>query len=116
MAKFKNSELYSVLSQLMLVDSKTSKMVGGLLSEEMTLGLRRRLQKIQKAFLVPYEEFQKDLEPIMKMEDGEAKDAEFKKLLEEERNVDFEPASMEMIEKIDTKANYDMALLERITN
>lgn len=111
--KFKNSEINQILMLLAQYNAKDGTMVGGLLSEKMTLGLRRRLQKIRAAFLVKHEELVKDAEEIKKLPEAE-QEAEFKKLFDEEVEITFEPASLEMIEAIDTNANYEMTLIEKI--
>lgn len=115
MAKFKNSEVVGVLIMLASYDQKTGAIVGGLLSEKMSLGLRRRLQKIRNAFLEKHKELTEDLKPINEMPEGEERLAELKKLYDEEIEVTFDPADMGMIEAIESTINYDMDLLEKIT-
>lgn len=111
--KLKNSEINQILMLLAQYNAKDGTMVGGLLSEKMTLGLRRRLQKIRAAILVKHEELVKDAEEIKKLPEAE-QEAEFKKLFDEEVEITFEPASLEMIEAIDTNINYEMTLIEKI--
>lgn len=111
--KIKNSEITPLLITLVTYNRETNAMVGGLLSEKMSLGLRRRLQKIREALLSKHTELVKDMEEVNKLPEGE-RNAEMQKLLDEEVEVTFEPASLAMIEAIDTAANYDMALIEKI--
>lgn len=111
--KLKNSEITPILMMLAAYNQKDGSLVGGLLSEKMSLGLRRRLQKIRKSMLEKHEELVKDTEEIKKLPEAE-QEAEFKKLFDEEVEVSFDPASMDMIEAIDTNFNYDMTLLEKI--
>jgi hypothetical protein len=111
--KIKNSEITPLLVTLVTYNKETGAMVGGLLSEKMSLGLRRRLQKIREALLAKHTEFVKDMEEVNELPEGE-RSAEGQKLLDEEVEVTFEPASLAMIEAIDTAANYDMALIEKI--
>lgn len=115
MAKFKNSDITRVLIMLAAYDPKTGAIVGGILSEKMSLGLRRRLQKIRNAFLEKHNELTEDLKPINEMPEGEERLAELKKLYDEEVEITFDPASLEMIEAIESPVNYDMDLLEKIT-
>jgi hypothetical protein len=113
--KIKNSEITPLLVTLVTYNKETGAMVGGLLSEKMSLGLRRRLQKIREALLAKHSELVKDMEEVNKqLPEGEERNGEMHKLLDEEVEVTFEPASLAMIEAIDTAANYDMALIEKI--
>ncbi len=115
MAKFKNNELMGVLLMLAAYDKKTGVITRGLLNETMSLGLRRRLQKIRNAFLAKHNEFMEDLKPLDTLPDGEEKTTELNRLFNEEVEVSFDPADMSMIEAIETSINYDMDLLEKIT-
>ena len=81
--------------------------VSGLLHEEISLGLKRKLQKIRTEVLAKLEELEKD-----KKEVGENVE-EMKVLMEEEVEINQEYASLEMIENINTKFNYDFEVIEK---
>lgn len=102
--KLKNKDIEPVLITLMVF--KDEKPAGGLLTENITLGLRRKLQKIRTEILKKYEEFKKDLEDAQK-------EGEKEELLEEEFEISCEPASMALIENIQTANNYDMDVVEK---
>ena len=109
--KLQNKDIVPILGTLILYKSESDPTpVGGLLTEEVSLGLKRKLQKIRDAILKKYEELQKDAKEL---EGAEDKEKELTELLEEEFELAVEPASMAMIEAIQTKANYDMAVIEK---
>ena len=98
-------------------DEKTGVPVGGLLFEEISLGLKRKLQKIHRELLEHSTQLQKDSDEITARLNGntQGKDVEFKILLSEKVNILSEPAMISEIEKIVTKLNYDFNLIEMIT-
>jgi len=94
--------------------NKEGKMVQGLLTEKVTLGLKRRLQKIHTEASKHYEEFQKNLAEVNKLEEGPIKQKELTDLLDEKVTLQAEKVSMELLEKIESEAVYDTAVLELI--
>lgn len=115
MITFKNSELSPALMQLMAFDSKTGSVVSGLLTEKLTLGTKRKLQKIQTKLLDHYKEYVKHIEEIDKecADDAEKKEAEIKTLNDEEVKADVDFVDIKFIESIETESNYDFSLIEK---
>lgn len=110
-----NKFVLPILLQILSYDRETDKESGGLLTEEITLGTKRRLQKIRSELLKQNGEIQKAVEEIEKIEDSELKSKELEELKDETFTINAEPVSLEMIENIKSKVNYDMILLEKIT-
>ncbi len=108
--KLKKSELFGTL---VLIDGSTidTKEHIGLLSEKISLGLKRRLTKIHASIVVRFNEYQKDKSEAEKSEDVEK---EIKELNDEEVDIDCEPVSLQMIEQIETQRNYNWSLIEKI--
>lgn len=94
--------------------NKEGKMIQGLLTEKVSLGLKRKLQKIHKEAATHYEEFQKHLAEVTKLEEGPIKQKELTDLLDEKVTLQAEKASLELIEAIETLAVYDLEVLEKI--
>lgn len=105
--KLKNREIEPLLMSIMFF--KDGNPDGGLLTEKITLGLRRRLQKIRQALILQYEVFKKDLEDAQV-----AGKQEIEILMDEEFEIQCEPVSMQMIEEIESTTNYDMSIIEKI--
>jgi len=131
MIELKKSELEAALITIAAYDSKTGKMVSGLLSEAISLGTKRKIQKIQKKLHESYKEFLEDLQEIRKeatpeeIQEGEpteetkkelaAKaDSEFKILLEEVVKLDVEQFQISQIENISTSENYNFEIIEKL--
>src|SRR6478735_1569533 len=112
MIEIKNSDLKAVLLTLAGF-TKEGKMVQGLLTEQMSLGLKRKLQKIHTAAGKAYDELSKDLKEVAALEDKEKQTSEFKTLMDEVLKLEVDKASMEMIEAIVTTHFYDTEILEK---
>lgn len=110
-----NKFVLPILLEILSFDQQTGKESGGLLTEEITLGTKRRLQKIRAELLKQNEEIRKSIDEIEKIEDSELKSKEIKDLEDETFTINAEPVSLEMIENIKSKTNYNMILLEKIT-
>jgi hypothetical protein len=104
--RIKNSDVTPILLTLLLY--KEGKEFSGLLLENITLSLKRRLQKIRKDLLAKSEELQKDFEEV------KDKPEEIKILLDEEFELNHEFVSLEMIEAINSGVNYDFDIIEKI--
>lgn len=111
--KLKKHELYPTL--LLLSAHTSDGRLLGLLHEDITLGLKRRLQKLAKEVGALYEEYLADLKEVQeKLKDDEAKLKEELSILDnEEVSFQFEKVSISMIESIKSENNYDFDLIER---
>jgi hypothetical protein len=116
--KLKNKELEKVLLTISAYNAETMDPVSGLLFEDITLGLKRRLQKIGAEVDKKYKEFQKDFSEInqVKEKSNEEYQNELEILLNEEVEINQEPASLKMIEEIKSKFNYDFEIIEKIAH
>ena len=107
--KLKKSELNTLL--ITISSTKTTgeiRIDQGLLNEKITLGLKRRLQKIYKEAYPLYEEYLADLKECDGNED------EIKMLNDEEVTINHDPVSLAIIEAIETEHNYDWTIIEKI--
>lgn len=116
-------------------EKKQTVPVSGLLYENITLGLKRRLQKIREAVMEHMQELQADRKeiddkfPVAKPEKDKELTAEQKAqndenikkrkeemeiLLDEEVKIDQEKVRLDMIEAIQTDNNYDWQIIELI--
>ena len=114
-------------------EKKQTVPVSGLLYENITLGLKRRLQKIRVSVMEHLQQLQADQKeieqkfPIVKPEKDQELTAEQKAqneenlkkrkeeleiLMNEEVKIDKEKASLSMIEAIQTDNNYDWEIIE----
>jgi hypothetical protein len=109
-------ELEPTLLLISSYDNTTKKLISGLLSEELTLGTKRKIQKIHKAVLLAYNELLEDAKEVKKTceEDEEKYLTEVKILLSEEVEINAEPFLISTIENISTSANYNFDLIEKI--
>ena len=120
MIEIKKSDLTNLLLTIASYD-KEGKMVGGLLMEKVSLGLKRKLQKIHTEAAAYYPQYEKDLE------EAERKDEEFENLNPEgikNKEVDeflgetikliSEKASLALIDGITSGNVYDDKLIEKI--
>lgn len=119
MIEIKKSELTSVLLTISAYD-KDGKMIGGLLLENVSLGLKRRLQKIHTEAMTHYAQFEKDLaEAEKKDEEFEnlnpqgVKNKEVNELLKEVVKLQSEKASLALIDGIVSENIYDSTLIEK---
>lgn len=114
MITLKNKEIESALIQIAGFNDK-GQMVSGLLTENISLGLKRRLQKIHADLVEHYKTLQTDSETLKKeCEDAVKLAKEMEDLNNEEVKIDREFVSLEMIEAIQTTQNYDFELIEKI--
>ena len=125
MLTFKNSELEQVLLHISSYDKESQKLVGGLLSENLTLGTKRKLQKVHKPTHKLFEEFVADFKTVQEgcktgenekgepIYDQEKLKKELQLLLDEEVKVDTEPIQLSQIENISTEKNYNFDIIEK---
>lgn len=138
MIELQNKDLEPLALQLQSFGMKNGNLVPifGLLHEDITLGMKRRLQKIRKAIVEHLTTLQTDQTEIRdkfpiklpakgkqllskkaEQENAENKkkqDAEMEILLNEVVKIDLDKVSLEMLEIIKTEINYDFELLEKI--
>lgn len=117
MIELSKSNLEPLLLNISAVNSETGQLVSGLLTENIPLGTKRRLQKIHKAALVFYKELIEDDKEVRVNagEDTEKLEKELKELYSETVKVDAEKVSMSIIESISSKINYNFEVIEKIT-
>lgn len=117
MTTFKKSELEPLLLIISSFDTETKKPVSGLLFEEITLGTRRKLQRIHKLIAEEYTKVVGECVDIKKTcgDNKEKLDKEFAELMNEEVKLDIDPISMNLIENISTKHNYNFDLIDKIS-
>jgi hypothetical protein len=115
--KIKNRDIEPILLTLAAYDSKTQQPVSGLLFEDISLGLKRRLQKLSKDLVKQHDEFiafKAEIDEKFKNDKGSAEyQKEIDEFLSEEVEINQEPVSLEMIEKIQSKFNYDFEIIEK---
>lgn len=137
MIELQNKDLEPLALQIQSFGMKDGRLtpIFGLLHEEITLGMKRRLQKIRKAIVEHLTTLQTDQTEIRdkfpvklpakgkqlstkdEQENAENKkkqEAEMEILLNEVVKIDLEKVSLEMLENIKTEINYDFDLLEKI--
>lgn len=116
MIQLTKSDLQPVLLTIVAIDPETGKMVAGLLTENITLGTRRNLQKIHKKALEVYKELIEDDKAIRKEcgEDKEKLDKELKELLSEIVKLDVEPIKLSSLDNVSTSVNYNFEIIEKI--
>ena len=129
MLEFKKSELEPLLLTISSYsapkEGEIQKMVSGLLMEELTLGAKRRLQKIHKIAQKLYKEFLEDFNKIQEacktgeddnkkpIYDTEKLEKELKELLEETVKIDVEPLQFSFFENVSTSNNYNFDIIEK---
>lgn len=119
MLEFKKSELEAVLLTISAYsppkEGEHQKMISGLLKEPITLGTKRKLQKIHKLTQEFYKEFIEQFKEAQKEcgENKEKLEEELKLLLEEIVKVDAEPIQLSQIENISTTENYNFDIIEK---
>lgn len=129
MLEFKKSELETALLTICAYSSpkegETQKIVSGLLIEELSLGNKRRLQKIHKLLQELYKEFIEDfkkLQEACKIGENDKKEPiydikklekEVQELLDEVVKIDAEPAQLSQIENITTTKIYNFEIIEK---
>lgn len=119
MIELKKKELESVLLTISAYslpkEGEQQRMISGLLKENITLGTKRRLQKIHKIAQELYKEFIEHVKEAQKEcgEDKEKLESELKILLEEVVKIDAEPIQLAQIEGISTTENYNFEIIEK---
>lgn len=103
----RKDKIFSCLLHISSFDTKTDLPISGLLFENITLGTKRKLQKIQKELMGFYAEYQEHLK-----EATEKGPEEVAILNAEEVTLTSETVSMAMIEAIQTDKNYDFDIIE----
>jgi hypothetical protein len=111
----KKKEIQSMLMQIAGFN-KNGEMIAGLLTENISLGMKRRLQKIHEDLLKHYKELTDDLAKLKEQcgEDKEKMEKETNELMDEEVKIDRDFLSMNMIENIQSAQNYNFDLIEKI--
>ena len=111
--KFKKNELYATLL-ILAAQTGDGKLVG-LLHEDISLGLKRGLQKLMSEVNKFYQDYRKDLVEVNeKCKDDPKKLSEEIKILDEEDvEVTCEMVSLAVIEEIKTRNNYDFNLIQK---
>jgi len=112
---FKKSELEIVLITISAYNKDTKLLIGGLLNENLTLGTKRRLQKIHKNLYIHYLEFIEDFKKVQEecKEDKEKLEKEIQELLDEKVEIDVEPVKISLIEDVSTSDNYNFDIIEK---
>lgn len=115
MLKLKNYEIEQALVQIVAFSPKTSLPVTGLLTETLSLGAKRRLQKLHTKLLEKYKEYADDIKEIEKEcgDDLEKRSKEIDQLNNEEVTIDAEPVDLKSIEAITSAQNYDFGIIEK---
>lgn len=103
--EFKKSELTILLIQLQA--TKGDKEIG-LLNEKISLGLKRRLAKIQSKAYALYQEYLKD------RKEAETDPKELEILNNETVTIEADKVSMVMLEAIESTTSYNWEILEKI--
>lgn len=108
MIEIQKDKIEAVLLTISSFNSKTGQPVSGLLFEDISLGTKRKLQKISKWLISELTQLKQDYE--------EAKDSpeDVSELLAESVKSDLEHVSLEVMEQIKTSNNYDFDLIELI--
>ena len=107
----------NLLPVILLIQAfnESGESVNGLLMEEIPLSLKRRLHRIRKDLLSHLETVQREEKEVR---ESDKPDEELKKELEilgdEILTINHEFVSLEMIEAIKTKANYNFEVIELI--
>lgn len=107
--------LMSIVSYSSPKEGEPQKIVGGLLQENLSLGTKRRLQKIHKKLVEAYKEYVEDIKSIREeyKEDPSKAEEEFKILLKEEIKIDEERVKLENIEQVNTDKVYNFDIIEK---
>lgn len=116
MIKFKKNEINSALV-ILSANYKIGDEVKtiGLLHEEITLGLKRRLQEMQAELVTLWNKYQGQTNEVNETckDDPEKLKAELKILDEEEVELNAQKVSLAMIEEIKTTNNYDFVIIKK---
>ena len=116
MITLKKSQIEKLLVQIIAFDPKTQTPVAGLLTENTTLGTKRRLQKIHATLLEKYKEYSADIKKIEEEcgDDMERRASEVQVLNEEEIHIDAPRIDSKQLDSIVSENNYNFDILEKI--
>lgn len=119
MIELKKTDLEGILLTISVFsqpkEGEQQRMIGGLLTEEVTLGTKRNLQKIHKVAMEAYKEYVEDIKKLVEecKEDKEKLEIEFKVLQEENVKLEVEPIKLSFLENVSTKNNYNFDLIDK---
>lgn len=111
--KFKNSDLFPILITILSFDGDTKQITGGLLTESITLGTKRKLQKLREEIYKHREQFIKDENEVKIKAKPEELEAELQTLNDEEVEVNQDFINMSFIEEIKSSTIYDFNIIEK---
>lgn len=114
MIEVSKNDLYQILTTIASYDPVTQKPIHGLLYENVSLGLKRRLQKIHIALYKKYDELLNDIKEVEFVKEESDRIKEMEILLNEKIFIDEEKVSLKLIEDIKTDFNYNFELIEKI--
>lgn len=112
--KIKKSKIVPILEVLLWFNPETKQPVSGLLTEKISMSLRRRLQRIRVDVLAEFKKLGLDEKELNESFTGEELSKEIAILLDEEIEINQEFVSLEQIEQIETSVNYDFGVIELI--
>lgn len=114
--KIKKRYINDILLQIHTFEIETGKPISGLLTENIGMGLRRKLQKIRKELLAANQEVIEQVNELKeRFKDDEPKLLEeFTTLSEEEVTLNADYAMLSEIDKIESATNYNSELIEMI--
>lgn len=115
--KLQKGELSSLLLNITTFDAQTGQIVGGLLSENLTLGTKRALDKIRKALIIEYQELEAQIKEVKESckDDKEKLHKELEELFKETVEISVPRFKFEKIEEVSSNKMYDFDLLEKIS-
>ena len=127
MITLKKSELEPLLLTISTYDKTTQQLISGLLKENLTLGTKRKIQKIHKAAYAIFTELTENVKDIQKACEKEEKNdkgeptydleklnKEYKILMDEEIKLDVEQFQISQLDDISTTSNYNFEIIEKI--
>lgn len=114
MIEIKKEQIEETLLTIAAYNKDNRQIIYGLLSEDISLGTKRKLQKIQKFLIKEYSQFIEDKQEILKeFEDQKENiEKELKELHDEKIFIPEEFVSIEAIENIKSKNNYNFEIIE----
>jgi flagellar biosynthesis component FlhA len=115
MINLEKKDLEAVLITISTFSDK-GVLTSGLLSESLTFGTKRKLQKIHKEVYKIYKEFIEDKTKLVEefKDDKEKLESEYQELLKEKVVINAEPILFSMLENVSTEKNYDFDIIEKI--
>lgn len=115
MIELKKSELENVLIIISVYNKENGLLIGGLLSEDITLGTKRALQKIHKKVHVLYQELLEDYKELKEKVSEEELQKETEELLNEIVKIDIEKIKFSFLENVSTKSNYNFEIIDKFS-